>query len=306
MLVSVIIPTYNGANKILNLLQALECQSDSSFEVIVVIDGSKDNTKDILEQYQPKLFQFKVIAQKNQGRAKVRNIGAAEASGDLLIFFDDDTRPLNDCVSLHVQHHTKWPNSILTGGIYEDELKCETDIQLYKIYLSKKWNLPLRNYIDKPLPKENVFVTAANFSISKKTFFELSGFDEVLNDAEDYDLAVRAFNNNIPLFYSHDAFSWHDDLITCASYINRQRQYINNLAILVNKKPELYKAFALRKVELPKGYKARVFKFFAKRLWITIIDNFNIFRIFPKLLRYKIYDLVITSNGVYFPDKVKI
>jgi glycosyltransferase involved in cell wall biosynthesis len=306
MIVSIIIPTYNGANKILNLLQALELQSFTSFEVIIVIDGSKDNTKEILARYKSKLFSIKVIEQENQGRAKVRNNGAKVASGDLLIFFDDDMRPLNDCVLKHVQHHNKWFDSILTGGVYEDRLKCKTDIQLYKAYLSKKWSLPLLNYREKPLPKENIFITAANFSCSKKTFFELSGFDEDLNDAEDYDLAIRAFKNNISLFYSHQARAWHDDFITCASYVKRLRQYKHFNEYLFLKKPDLYSEYGLRKTIMPSGIKKVIFIFFAKQYWIYMIDKFNWLIVFPKILRYRLYDLIITANGVYYSDRVKL
>jgi glycosyltransferase involved in cell wall biosynthesis len=100
--VSVIVPTYNGSHRILNVLRALEDQTVSDFEVIVAIDGSEDRTKEVLENHRVKLNRFKVIEQTNKGRASIRNFGAGKADGDLLIFYDDDMRPASDSVAKHL------------------------------------------------------------------------------------------------------------------------------------------------------------------------------------------------------------
>ena len=113
--VSVIIPTFNGAHKLANIFKALKAQTFSDFELVVVVDGSNDNTKEVLDQYKKEFQNCKVIYQQNGGRAKVRNAGAKEAGGDLLIFFDDDMLPEPDCVAIHFQHHEKFSGSILMG-----------------------------------------------------------------------------------------------------------------------------------------------------------------------------------------------
>lgn len=303
---SIIIPTYNGKNKILTLLNSLEQQTYKDFEVIIVIDGSTDNTKELLESHQFYFHSIRIIEQPNQGRSKVRNNGAKHANGELLIFFDDDMTPFKDCVEKHIAHHQKYSNSIVTGGLGEDESQCSSDIQKYKAYLSKKWSLPLIQLSGRPLNKENIFITAANFSISQKLFFELGGFDENLTDVEDYDLAIRAFQAKVPLFYNHEAFAWHNDQITCLSYIKRQREYANMQKKLLLLKPFLYNAFSARVVIMPTGIKAIIFKIFTYKFWIWTVDHFNWLRIFPKRLRYKIYDLIITSNGVYYTSKLAL
>jgi glycosyltransferase involved in cell wall biosynthesis len=303
---SVIIPTYNGANKIINLLHSLENQTCKNFETIVVIDGSTDNTFETLTSNKFNLQSLKIIEQMNKGRGVVRNKGAEAASGVLLIFFDDDMILNENCIQKHIEHHQKYGSTILTGGIGEDITKAKTDIQAYKAYLSAKWCMPLKGLNENPLSKENIFITAQNFSISLNLFIELEGFDKNLNDAEDYDLAVRAFDKDILLYYNHEAFAWHNDLITFQAYIRRQREYVVMLNKLKTLKPELYTKYQLREIKYPVGIKSILFKLLTFKSLIWFVDHFNIFRIFPKKFRYKIYEMIIYSNGVLFPNRVKL
>ncbi len=83
MTISVIIPTYNSAKHIKGCLQSLATQSLKPLEIIVVDDGSTDDTKKHLSE-------CKVISQKHQGPAAARNNGAKKAKGDILVFVDSD------------------------------------------------------------------------------------------------------------------------------------------------------------------------------------------------------------------------
>lgn len=306
MTISVIIPTFNGARKIVGLLKALEEQTLMADEVVVVIDGSTDETKAILESSTFNIKKLSVIVQDNKGRSIARNNGVKNASGELLIFFDDDMRPAPDCIAEHVEHHLRYPGTILTGSAIDEENDNKSDIQLYRAFLSRKWSMPLQGLAGKPLPRENIFVTAANFSISKKLFLELKGFDEALNDAEDFDLAVKAFNNNVPLYYKHEAFAIHDDSFTCASYIKRHREYQQAHSKLRKIKPLMYSKFNLREIKQPAWYKSVIYRLFAFRFWLWTVDSFNWLKLLPKKLRYRIYDLIITANGIYYPEKIKL
>lgn len=298
MKISIIIPTYKGTNKILNIIQSLEKQTIQNFETIIMIDGSPDNTEEVIKSYSHSLQNLRIINQANQGRAKVRNDGARLATGDLLIFFDDDMHLKKNCIEEHIKFHNVNANIILVGGINENAEIMTTDIQKYKAFLSDKWIQEIKAW-KKALIKNNLYLTAANFSIPKILFNQLNGFDERLNDAEDYDLAVRAFQENIPIYYHHEAFAWHDDFITCQSYIKRQKEYRSFHQKLLALKPELYQKFNERQAPLPTGIKAIIFQLFSFNFWVWSIDNFNWLIILPKKIRYKIYDLVITSHFLY-------
>lgn len=82
---SIIVPVYNVENYVGKCLDSIVNQSYSDYEVIIVNDGTKDNSMDIVKKYP-----FKVIEQKNQGLSVARNTGVKEAKGDYLIFLDSD------------------------------------------------------------------------------------------------------------------------------------------------------------------------------------------------------------------------
>ncbi len=86
-MISIIIPTYNDAEFLPLCLESVFGQTFRDFEIIVVNDGSTDNTKEILSSYEN---QIKVIHQENTGRNPARMRGYAEANGDYLLFLDSD------------------------------------------------------------------------------------------------------------------------------------------------------------------------------------------------------------------------
>lgn len=304
--VSVIIPTYNGAYKLPLILESLKTQTRQPDEILVVIDGSTDNTVDVLKEWQTRIPNLKYIFQENKGRGAVKNYGARSASFPLLIFFDDDMILSKNCVEEHIKHHQKYPLSIAGGAQVDKDPETNKDIQHFKQHLSKKWNESLKLHVDRPLDKDHLFFTAANFSISKELFFSLGGFDHNLNDAEDFDLAVRAFHVNVPVYYKYTAFAWHNDPVTAEKFIKRLRQYNHAQQHLRLHKAELFENFKRLHPEKPKGLKKSVFVFFAQGYWVRWIDNSRWKYVLPRNLRYKIYDIVITANGVYFPEKVSL
>jgi len=83
--ISVIIPSYNSSQTIKACLQSLIKQSLES-EIIVVDDGSKDNTKSIIHSF----AKVKLLTQTHQGPAAARNLGAQQAKGEILVFVDSD------------------------------------------------------------------------------------------------------------------------------------------------------------------------------------------------------------------------
>ncbi|HEY8934465.1 MAG TPA: glycosyltransferase family A protein, partial [Cyclobacteriaceae bacterium] len=222
--ISIIVATYNGAKKLPFLLDALMIQSIKHFEIIVVVDGSTDDTLKVLGGYANRFNTFRILSQENSGRSKARNRGVKDASGELLIFYDDDMEPAPDSVDRHIQFHNQHNNVLLTGNQVEQVEQQKTDIQNYKATLSHKW---ISGYSQSlvSLTVDTIFFTAANCSIPTKVFNVLEGFDERLTDAEDHDLAYRALQMGIAVYFDKENKAIHHDPITCASYIKRLREY---------------------------------------------------------------------------------
>lgn len=300
-MVSVIIPTYNGAQKVLDLLKCLELQSFKDFETLVVIDGSTDNTVDLLENTFFSLNSFRLITQENIGRAAVRNRGAGEAKGDILIFFDDDMKPEEGCVAAHIAFHEKHHNAVSVGSAINMLIDSDSEMQKYKCYYSREWEAKLFTESEKSLTKDNLYLTAANFSIQKATFGDLGGFDERLKDAEDYDLAVRLFAKGIPVYYTRTAAAWHMERCSYKSYVNRRKEYVAAHKLLNDLNPELYQTFNKRSVKEAGKFKSVFFWFFSFNFWGGLIENSFFSFWLPSKARFRLYDWVITSHVLYFP-----
>jgi glycosyltransferase involved in cell wall biosynthesis len=93
-LISVIIPAYNKSEELRASLASLLSQTYKNYEVIIVNDGSTDNTAHIIDEFKDTFWRrkirFKIILQNNQGSNAARNRGLLERRGDLLIFWDAD------------------------------------------------------------------------------------------------------------------------------------------------------------------------------------------------------------------------
>lgn len=182
--VSIIIPTYNGEKYIQRAIESVLAQSFSDWELIIVDDGSKDNTEKIISDYS-KNEKIKYIYQENRGQASARNKGISIALGFYIAFLDDDDEWIDkDKLKKQVEFLDKNPEYILvgTGGIIVDEysnkimdyLVPETDELIRK-------NILLKN----PFIQSSVV-------IRKDVLIKIGSFllNEIPN-AEDYNLWLR-------------------------------------------------------------------------------------------------------------------
>ena len=89
-MISVIVPVYNVEKYLEECLDSIQNQTYSDIEVILVNDGSLDNSKDICEKYCKEDNRFKLINQANQGQSVARNKGVAASTGEFIAFVDSD------------------------------------------------------------------------------------------------------------------------------------------------------------------------------------------------------------------------
>lgn len=109
--VTVIIPTYNRAEILRKTLEGYAKQSGDHriLEVLVIDDGSKDHTRDVVEEASRSQARIRYCHQENAGLAAARNHALREARADLLLFGDDDIIPSPEMTAEHVRYHDLHP-----------------------------------------------------------------------------------------------------------------------------------------------------------------------------------------------------
>jgi glycosyltransferase involved in cell wall biosynthesis len=297
---SIVVPTHNGANRLRALIESLLIQTHKKFELIFVIDGSTDNTKKVLDEYKHEFAHFKIVEQENEGRAGARNTGANHAQGEYLIFFDDDMRPDENSVQRHLDLLNTDDEVISAGQQIEIESDTSEFIQ-YKRYLTRKW---VRHFENRPtlLTKDTLFLIAANMGIRKSTFSKLNGFDPLLRDSEDYDLAVRAFLKGIHTVFDPLNLAYHHSFEKATEYVRRRREYTEGLKNLYLLRNASDRSGMYRKYDVKKKPMHRYFYAMIPAQAAHWIDK-EYFTFLPKSLRYKIYDRIISALTVYYPEK---
>jgi glycosyltransferase involved in cell wall biosynthesis len=113
--VSIIIPVFNPDKKILTCVESILNNTDVSFEVLIIDDGSKSETIHYLKTVS-KLKQIKIFRQKNQGVAAARNRGMKLANGKYIVFIDQDDYIDKDYLKTFFQAAERGNYDIVTGG----------------------------------------------------------------------------------------------------------------------------------------------------------------------------------------------
>lgn len=110
-LISVIIPVYNVEKYIEKSLEGISNQTYKNLEILIIDDGSKDNSKELCEKFAQKDKRMQVISQKNAGAAAARNHGMRKATGEYIMFMDsDDTihpEAIRVLYDLNIKYKTK-------------------------------------------------------------------------------------------------------------------------------------------------------------------------------------------------------
>jgi glycosyltransferase involved in cell wall biosynthesis len=185
--VSVVVPTYNRSASLGRLLNALDRQTFSDFEVLVVDDGSSDGTIGFLRtRISP--FSIRLIEQQHAGPAAARNRGVAEAKGKFILFLDDDVVPIPELIERHIMEHASNPNAVVIGpmsppgnwprAIWIRWEEVQLDKQ-YRAMVAGEWACTARQFY------------TANASVARSRFLDAGGFDTGFKRAEDVELGYR-------------------------------------------------------------------------------------------------------------------
>ena len=116
--VSIIVPIYNTGKYLKKCIDSLLSQTEKNIEVILVNDGSTDNSEDIIKEYKDKRIRY--ISKPNEGIGKTRNRGIKEAKGKYLMFIDSDDYISSNCVEVMLSMATSNNADIVISNFYKD------------------------------------------------------------------------------------------------------------------------------------------------------------------------------------------
>lgn len=182
-LVSVIVPTYNYAHFLSDSLGSVLLQTYNSYEIIVVDDGSTDNTKAVLNPFMQKIKYIHL--EQNRGLPTARNIGIQSAHGKYIAFLDADDLWLPEKLQTDMEYFEKFPDVSMVYSRHTniDENGVELDVKTKK-------RLPSGNIFIQLFSEQN-FVISSSVVVRKDVFETVGLFDERLFNCQDWDMWLR-------------------------------------------------------------------------------------------------------------------
>jgi len=185
--VSVIMPTYNRARLISRAIKSVLNQTYQDFEIIVVDDGSKDNTADMVKSFDNKKIRYIKLG-KNKGAAAARNIGINAAKGEFIAFQDSDDEWHHEKLKMQMNEFETTSSKI--GVIYTGIWRIKSD---KKNYVPSNQSLKKEGNIHETILRGN-FVALSAAIVKRKCFSEVGLFDEMLPCLQDWELWIRISN----------------------------------------------------------------------------------------------------------------
>lgn len=183
ILISAVVPCYNASAYVSDAIDSLRRQTCADMEIIAVDDGSKDNTREILDQHAGEDRRVRIVAQPNRGLPAARNAGLRVAGGEYVCFLDADDVLLPDKVEKQLAFLDRNPDCDL---VYSDYLIGDTRLDPVGLIAVR---IPPGDTLD-AFACRNWF--APMVPLLRRSLVERVGeFDESLRAAEDWDYWIR-------------------------------------------------------------------------------------------------------------------
>lgn len=181
---TVVMPAYNAAAYLPQTIESVLSQTFTDFELIIIDDGSKDNTAAIAYNYQEKDKRVKVLPQSNQGVSATRNKGIDRSNSKYIAFIDADDKWLPDNLSFHLQHLEQNPDLGVSYG--KVEFLHPDGKHTGKIARGRLKALQPQHFL-----YNNPTMTVSNLVVRQQVFQEIGCFDCTMKYSEDLDFLFR-------------------------------------------------------------------------------------------------------------------
>ncbi|WP_256013245.1 glycosyltransferase family 2 protein [Desertivirga xinjiangensis] len=252
--ISIVMPVYNGGAYITHALKDISNQSFQNFEVIIINDGSTDNTREVAENFIEEDKRFKLFNEKKGGVASARNYGIKKASGDYIIHYDVDDRIPTDALEVLYKEAVLSQAGIILGDY-------QVIVSSLERYVSQNFKGSADDFIQGLLYHQ--YHGALWNKLIRRELYRGVIFDEDINFMEDMHALVQILSMNKPEIRYVPKIVYHyiqnGDSVTNALSANafdsfrKVIEYLENTFALRNVKFDLdllklhYKLLALRK-----------------------------------------------------------
>lgn len=212
--ISVVLAAYNSDKTISATIEALLAQSwqGDSLEIIVVDDGSTDQTANVTKNYP-----IKYLHQENKGPAAARNYGWKSARGEIICFTDSDCVPEKEWVSKIIKEYTS-DDIAGVGGSYDI---VNSDNLLARCVHEEIIQRHMKS------PRQVNYLGGFNVSYRRSVLEEVCGFDESYTEAsgEDNELAYKIAKRGYNLIFNKDIKVGHFHPTKLSAYLRRQMKH---------------------------------------------------------------------------------
>lgn len=199
--VSVIVPTFNRARYLRECLDSLLAQTVPAFEILVVDDGSEDETPQIAAQYGERL---RYLRKENGGKSTAVNTGLAACTGSWIWLFDDDDVALPDAIERRVETLLQSPRG--TNFVYSSHY-YGTDGPEGRILCDKLYTPPhpeIEAFFLEVM--KGCFLSLNSALVSRDCYLQLGGFDATFLRGQDYEFLIRLSRIARPVFCAAPSF----------------------------------------------------------------------------------------------------
>lgn len=209
---SIVVPTYNRKEKLMQCLASLskQCYPKDQYEVIVIDDGSTDGTSEIMTYYFGD-SNVRYFYQKNGGCAKARNLGIVMAKGNIIAFTDDDCVVPWGWITALDTAFSEHPEVAGVGGTLIPNNETKSIFAKYDLFLTEKlYKFDNKEYIGS---YECQAFGTCNIAYRKTALVDVSGFDENYKypASEDADLKFRVCKKGYKMMYIPVAIIHYQD-----------------------------------------------------------------------------------------------
>lgn len=264
-LVSIIIPAYNVENTVIETLESVVAQTYDNIEVILIDDGSTDNTSEVIKGFISENVDIQLYSQKNMGLPATRNAGFVRSTGDFVVFLDGDDKI----------------DSLYIEACYGEFLRDPTLDLVYtdtQFFEAKTGAFELPDYSYCQILKGNCIPATA--MIRSNSFRDVGMYDTTLRITEDWELWIRylykypnVYKIKKPLFFYRRRFS--KDSMTDLNAADHYKTSENARLYIYNKHYAVYcdYGYGIEKVFEESKYKKKYYNVWYRKFFYTFFKK---------------------------------